>query len=87
MSNFISLQKYDHETEENTDFAVSRVSKCQSCCHVWMKQSCHITEWLKRCSYSSVFCRKICKGWLQKFWIKYDIEDHTRYLRINVMYK
>ena len=52
-----------------------------------MKRSCHVIEWHRRGSCSPVFYRKICKGGLQKFWIRYDIEDHTRYLPIDFMYE
>ena len=52
-----------------------------------MKQSCHIIEWRKRGSYSSVFSKKICKGWLQKFWVRYDREDHAKYLLTEFMHE
>ena len=47
-----------------------------------MKQNCHINERRRRGSFSTVLCRKICKEGLQKRWIKYGTEDHTRYLPI-----
>ena len=52
---------------------------------MYKRNSCHIIEWRKHDSYSFVLCRKNCKVGLQKFWIRYDIEDHTRYLPIDFM--
>ena len=88
MSDFVSLKKYDHEIEK-TLIVVSQkyqkgwnphYSKSQ-----WSYQ-CH-NEWRKHGSYSSVICRKNWKEGLQKFWIRYDIGDHTRYLPVDFMYE
>ena len=46
-----------------------------------------IIERRKRGSYRSIFCRKICKAGLQKFWIRYNIGCHTRYLPNDFMYE